>query len=68
MAVKQLSDGNPDGTQLGQSASDLVGFYGKTPIAQVAVISTTGSTAASMKTRINAITTLLRNIGLCAAS
>lgn len=34
MSEKQLSDGGPDGTVLGQSASDLVGFYGETPVAQ----------------------------------
>jgi hypothetical protein len=34
MAARQLSDGNDDGTVLGQSATDKVGFYGKTPIAQ----------------------------------
>jgi len=36
MTVKQLSDGNPDGVKLGQSITDLVGFYGVTPIAQKA--------------------------------
>lgn len=35
MAIgKQLSDMNPDGTALGQSATDLIGFYGKAPVAQ----------------------------------
>jgi hypothetical protein len=35
MAIgKQLSDGNPDGTSLGQSASDVISLYGATPIAQ----------------------------------
>ena len=35
MAIgKQLSDSNPDGTSLGQSASDLISLYGATPIAQ----------------------------------
>jgi len=34
MALKELSDGGPDGTRLGQSATDLIGFYGKTPAAQ----------------------------------
>lgn len=34
MAIKQLSDGGPDGTVLGQSATDKVGFYGKAPAAQ----------------------------------
>ena len=30
MAVKQLSDGGPDGTRFGQSATDKIGFYGLT--------------------------------------
>lgn len=34
MATKQLSDGNADGTVLGQDTSDLISFYGKTPVAQ----------------------------------
>ena len=34
MAARQLSDGNDDGTVVGQDATDKVGFYGKTPIAQ----------------------------------
>lgn len=32
MALKQLSDGGPDGTVLGQDATDLVGFFGATPV------------------------------------
>jgi hypothetical protein len=34
MPVKHLSDGNPDGTVLGQSASDLISFYNAAPVAQ----------------------------------
>jgi hypothetical protein len=34
MPVNQLSDGGPDGTTLGQSRSDLVAFYGTTPVSQ----------------------------------
>lgn len=34
MAVKQLSDGGPDGTKLGQSSTDLIGFWGATPAVQ----------------------------------
>jgi hypothetical protein len=30
LAVKQLSDGSPDGTRLGQSSTDKIGFYGLT--------------------------------------
>ena len=32
MAAKQLSDGNPDGTTLGQSSTDKIGFFGATPV------------------------------------
>ena len=31
---KQISDGSPDGTTMGQSATDTIGFYGATPVAQ----------------------------------
>ena len=34
MPVKQVSDGNPDGTVLGQSPADLISFYNTTPVAQ----------------------------------
>lgn len=35
MAKKQLSDGGSDGTVLGQSSTDKVGFYGtSTPVAK----------------------------------
>lgn len=35
MAIgKQISDKNPDGTSLGQSASDLISLYGVTPVSQ----------------------------------
>jgi len=34
MPVKQISDGNPDGTVLGQSAADLIAFYNATPVSR----------------------------------
>jgi len=39
MAVgqKQLSDLNPSGTSLGQTAADTISFYGATPVAQRAL-------------------------------
>lgn len=36
---KQHSDGRPAGQVFGQSASDLVGFYGATPVVQGSVSS-----------------------------
>ena len=52
MPVKQLSDGNPDGTVLGQSATDLISFYNAAPVAQrsgaaEAAVATTGSAAST---------------------
>jgi len=58
MAVKQLSDGGPDGALVGQSRSDLVAFYGTTPISQRAaaaqatsLLSTASSTAIDTATK-----------------
>ena len=31
---KQLSDGNPGGTGLGQTTADLISLYGVTPVSQ----------------------------------
>ena len=52
MAARQLSDATPDGTLLGQSSTDLIGFYGlATPIArpagaaQALVVDSSGGTA-----------------------
>jgi hypothetical protein len=60
MAVKQLSDGGPDGTVLGQSATDKVGFFGKAPVAQrsgsaqaAAPAGGTGATAGAYDTAVN---------------
>lgn len=35
--IRQLSDGGPNGVNMGQSATDKIGFYGKTPVAQQTV-------------------------------
>ena len=34
LAAQQLSQGQPEGTCLGQSATDTIGFYGTTPVSQ----------------------------------
>ena len=34
MAVEHVSKGNDDGTTFGQNASDLISFYGVTPVVQ----------------------------------
>jgi hypothetical protein len=52
MPVRQLSDGNPDGTVLGQNAADLISFYNASPIKQrsgaaQAAVDTTAPTSSS---------------------
>ena len=58
MAVRQLSDGAPDGQSLGQSTSDKVSLYGVAPIAQRAgaaqatsLVGTASSTAVNTNTQ-----------------
>lgn len=66
MAADQLSKKNPDGTTLGQSSTDKVGFWGKTariPITTFASISV-AETTANVKSRINKILNGLKNIGI----
>ncbi len=54
MAINQLSDGNPDGTQMGQSPTDdKIAFYGATPIVQQVLAA--GATAAQI---VDALTAL----------
>ncbi len=71
MPVKQLSDGNPDGTVLGQSTADLIAFYNVAPVqqrsgsAQAAVDTTAPSNASPFgftQTQAQAILTLLNEI------
>lgn len=63
--VKQLSDGGPSGTTLGQSATDIISTYGVTPVAQASdIIAVTGTV--SLTTTINALLTVVRNFGLMA--
>ncbi len=70
MAADQLSKKNPDGTKLGQSATDLIGFFGKTARVQMTFITSISAaqTTSLVKTRINLILTGLKNLGLMASS
>ena len=62
MAAKQLSDSNPEGNVLGQAASDLIAFFGTTPVSQRAAaaqntttLSTASSTAIDTATKASII-------------
>lgn len=80
MATKQLSDGGPDGTKLGQSTADLISFYGTTAVSQrtstdlsasIATVASSASFGATQATALNSavlavneIRTTLKNLGL----
>lgn len=51
--IKQLSDGGPDGTVLGQSSTDKIGFFGATPSARA--VATTSATILTNHTTTAAI-------------
>lgn len=67
MSIKHLSDGNPDGTLLGQSSSDKIGFYGlTTPIVRpvITAVGTATATTTLNETRITRLYAALENLGL----
>ncbi len=64
--VKQLSDANPGGSGLGQSATDLISFYGITPVVQ-ASIAAAGTDAGTTQTLANDLRTKLIALGLVVA-
>ena len=72
---RQLSDLNPSGTALGQSATDTISFYGATPVAQraasiqaasVVSVSSNITVAASLTAWIVEVTATLTGLGVWA--
>lgn len=73
MAADQLSKLNPDGTVMGQSASDKISYYGATPVTQrtntiqaasVVSVSSNITIAASLTAWIVEVTATLTGLGL----
>ena len=75
-AVRQLSDGNSQGTSLGQSSTDKISFYNATPLAKAtlaasSVINTAASGAgfgfvdAATASSIAQSIVFLKQLGLC---
>jgi hypothetical protein len=67
MALRELSDGGPDGVRLGQSTTDKLGFYGlATPIVRpsVATAITTGATETATISLVRSLRLALVNLGL----
>ncbi len=67
MSVQYLGSGNDDGTVMGHSTTDKLGFYGiATPVVQPAItaVGTATATTALNETKIDRLYTALRSIGL----
>ena len=65
MAKEVIGDGNPDGTTLGASTSELISFHGVTPVAQTALTAlATGATIATVVTSVQQIIAALQAKGL----
>lgn len=64
MAVKQLSDGGPDGTMVGQDSTDKVGFFGKAPVARQSAIATGADTTTEFTAALDSVILALRAYGL----
>ncbi len=57
---------SPDGALIGQSATEKIGFFGKTPIVQPAVIAA-ATDAGTAITQANLVIVALKNLGLIAS-
>lgn len=67
MAIKQLSDAGSEGSLMGQSTTDKLGFYGlTTPIVQpsITAVGTTTATTALNETKIDRLYSALISLGL----
>jgi len=67
MAIQHLTDGNPEGSLVGQSSTDKIGFYGlTTPIVRpdVTVNTTATATTALNEQRLVRLEAALVNLGL----
>jgi len=71
MAYQQVYDGNPDGVQIADAATDKVGFYGYTPVVQrsssvqaTSNIATSSSFGATQLACIQEIMNTLTGLGI----
>lgn len=66
MAVRELTDGNDEGTRIGQSSTEKLGFYGlATPIVRPATV-TDATDATTAITAVNTVIDRLQALGLIA--
>jgi hypothetical protein len=64
---EQVTYNAPDGAQIGSSATEKVGFFGATPVVQVANV-VDATDAATAITKLNAVIAGLEALGLFASA
>ena len=64
---EQLTSNAPAGAQIGRSATEKVGFFGATPVVQVANV-VDATDAATAITKLNAVIAGLEALGLFASA
>ena len=65
MAIHYLGDNGPDGTVLGLSSTEKIGFFGTTPVVQQSVTAaTTTATTTLHNATLQSIQSALVNLGL----
>lgn len=66
MALKELSDGNPSGTRLGQSTTDKVAFFGTDPVVRptITAVATATATTTLNELKIDRLYAAIRALGL----
>ena len=67
MAIEVIGNGNPQGTTLGKSATEKVGFYGTTPVVQPAPVVTVGTDTATIILELADLRVQLVALGLIAS-
>jgi hypothetical protein len=55
--IKEIGDAGPDGTRLGKATTELVAFWGKTPVDQPAATAQYAITTAALTTITDIVTT-----------
>ena len=60
--------GGAEGVRLGNSATDLIGFYGTAPIAKATLAQQTTKTSTQLRAEITALQNALVNLGLIAVT
>ena len=63
---EQVTYNSPAGAQIGQSATEKIGFFGATPVVQAAItaVATATATTALNETKINRLYAALATLGL----